>query len=203
MCDCFFITTAYDSKVCIHCGIETTCLPDCTGKNVGYSMSHSPFMFGYSRVKRFCSMATCLLFPSASPQDNRMIEYLDKLRHQIKTRGDLDRIIRSSNLRDKRFGSMHFFCRQFVDNYKAPPHFDYLFEMRKRMVFLFERIALSFQKLYPILPFVNYNYLMRYILTECKYVYYLKYVKTLKCKKRRMAYANLLKGLGLPRNIHV
>ena len=197
MCDCTFITTPYDSKVCIHCGIETPCLPECTSKNVGYSMSHSPFLFGYSRVKRFLGMATSLLFPSASPQDNRMIEYLHTRRHTIKTRNDLDVMIRKSHLRDKRFGSMHFFCRHFVRGYTPPPYYDCLFVMRKRLVFSFERIALSFQKVYPVLPFVNYNYLMRYILTECNYLFYLKYVKTLKCKKRRTAYATLLKGLDL------
>ena len=202
MCKCVFITTTYDTQVCKHCGIEMPHLPECTSINVGYSMSHSPFMFGYSRVKRFFGMATCLLFPSANPQDQRMIEYLDT-HPKIKTRMDLDQLIQKSDLRDKRFGSMHFFCRQFVPTYQPPPYYGCLFAMRKRMVFLFERIALAFQKIYPVLPFVNYNYLMRYILTDCKYLYYLTYVKTLKCKKRRIAYAKLLASLNLPRHIQL
>ena len=201
--ECEFIPTGYDSIVCQNCGIEKTCLPGCTQNNVGYASTHSPFQFGYSRVKRFSQMVTNLLFPAASNQDNRMVQYLYTRRHCIKTRKNLNFYIYTSKLRDKRFSSMHFFCKVFLPLYRPPKNYGDLYEMRKRMSFYFERICLQFTRRFPQKPFINYCYLMRRILCECGFYDYLPYVKKLKCKKRKNIYSELLCQLGFPTSIHL
>ena len=194
--------TNYDTVVCLECGIEKHILPNCSQSNVGYTVTHSPFQFGYSRVKRFSQMVNCLFFPAGTNQDNKMMEHLYTRRHFITSRKDLNYYIYSSQLRDKRFCSMHYFCKVFLP-YSPPKIYGDLHVMSKRMCFLFEKIALQFARSFPGKPFINYNFLSRFILRECKYFDYLKYVKKLKCVRRKRIYCDLLKQLGLTTNIHV
>ena len=193
-----FINTTYNTRVCMECGVERAYVPCCTLDNVGYKMTHSPFVFGYSRVKRFSQMTTNLLFPACTQQDNAMLQHLYEARGKIRTREDLNTLIHAAPLRDKRFGSLHFFCKKFVCGYQLPPLYGCLFQIQRRMCFVFERIALAFQKKFPSRPFVNYNFLTRYILTSMGLEYYKQYVKQLKCKKRQKHYTDVLAGLGFP-----
>ena len=197
------ITTNYNTEVCTVCGVESKIWTGCTRQNVGYVMSHSPFQFGYSRVKRFSNMLNSLFFPSCSALDNKMVQHLYKFKDKIHSRKDLNFCLNTSSLRDKRFVTMHFFCKTFLKTYIPPPMYGNKFASIKRMSFLFERIALAFARKYPEKPFVNYNFLMRYILEKCNYPYYLRFVKKLKCVKRKRSYTMLLKSLGFSANINI
>ena len=203
MCqNCEFVPTNYDTIVCLECGIEKNILPNCCQLNVGYTVTHSPFQFGYSRVKRFSQMVNCLLFPAGSNQDNKMMKHLYPRRYFIRTRGDLDLYIDASGLRDKRFCSMHYFCKVFL-SYIPPRVYSDLHAMSKRMCFIFEKIALQFAHRFPGKPFISYNFLMNFIIRECGFFDYLKYVKKLKCTRRKRVYCDLLNQLGFTANIHV
>ena len=198
-----FIDTNYNTIVCTGCGLETRIEVECTRKNVGYIMSHSPFQFGYSRVKRFSNMLHSLFFPSATALDNKMVKHLYFHKEKIHSRKDLNFYINTSCLRDKRFCTMHFFCKTFLNNYMTPPCYGNTFACIKRMSFLFERIALAFSRMYPEKPFINYNFLMRYILQHCSFCYYLRFVKKLKCVKRKRSYTSLLKNLGFTPYVNI
>ena len=97
------VETFYNTSVCPNCGTEKRVIGGCTLQNVGYTMTHSPFIFGYSRVKRFSQMLGALLFPCSTPQDNKMVEHLFQFKDEIETKDDLLKLISSSSLRDKRF----------------------------------------------------------------------------------------------------
>lgn len=192
------VPTEYNTEVCISCGVETPLFQPCSSYNVGYKMTHCPFVFGYSRVKRFSNMLNQLLFPSGVPQDNLVVEFLFKNQKKIKSLASLKSLLCSAPVRDKRFNSLHFFSKEFNPLYTLPPNYGCLLTMKKNVTFCFEKIALTFQRNFQNRPFCNYNFLMRYLLTIFRFDYYLRYVKKLKCNRRRLEYQRLLESLGFP-----
>lgn len=193
---CKYFETDQDTRVCLECGIEETFIRSCTYKNCGFSMRHSPFLSGYSRTKRFRGMVEALIFPTPCNADTKMLEYLNHTK--CKTRGDIIHTMMTSGLKDKRFSSIHLFCRLYDPTYVEPLH-GCLFQMLKRMVFSFEHIESRFKQHFSgqNVPFINYTFLIRYLLGELKYATYLPFVKKLKCKKRRTRYNEMLAELEL------
>lgn len=193
--DCRFVQTDQDTRVCLQCGVEEICIQNCTYKNCGFSTRHAPFLSGYSRTKRFRGMVEMLFFPTPCNADTRMLAHLTTI-GGFKTRGEIISQMITSKLKDKRFGSIHLFCRLFDPTYKEPRH-GCLFQMMKRMVYSFEHIESRFKFHFTNVPFINYTFLIRYLLGELKYNAYIPFVKRLKCKKRRKRYNEMLTQLQL------
>ena len=191
---CEFIETEKDTLVCIECGIEVPFLRGCTFSNCGFATRHSPFLSGYSRTKRFRGMVETLLFPTPSNADTKMLKYLKT--QTCKSRTDIITKMAVCHLKDKRFSSIHLFCRLYDPKYKAPVH-GCLFQILKRMVFSFEHIESRFKQTFANVPFINYTFLIRYLLVQLKYTTFLPFVKKLKCKKRRKRYNEMLAELAL------
>lgn len=189
---CQVVETQRDTKVCTQCGCEEKCLQNCTTMNCGFTMRHSPFLSGYSRKKRFRGMVDALFWPTPCNADSKMLKYLST--HPCNRRDAIIETMAASSLKDKRFSSIHMFCRLYDTTYMEPSHGD-LFEMLKNMVFAFEEIESKFKLRFTGIPFINYTFLIRHLLTKLKYTSYLPFVKKLKCQKRRMRYNNMLKEL--------
>lgn len=192
MCQHNFIHTEF-TVVCTLCGIETYFLQNCSYTNCGFSMRHSPFLSGYSRTKRFRGMVDTLFWPTPSNGDEKMLRYLVK--KKLVCRGDIIRALFSAPLRDKRFGSIHTFCRLFDPKYKPPPKYGSLFEMQKQLVHKFQMVETRFERVYKNTPFINYAFILAYLLTKLGFVHYLPYVKRLKCERRKQKYNKMLNKL--------
>ena len=161
--------------------LETYFLQNCTYANCGFSARHSPFLSGYSRTKRFRGMVDALFWPTPSNPDTKALAYLSN--KKVTCRQDIIDAISVAPLKDKRFGSIHIFCRLFDPQYKEPSH-ECLFRMLKRMVAEFGRIEGRFQQVFRKEPFINYTFLIRHLLSKLGYKSYLPFVKTLKCEKQ-------------------
>ena len=194
MCSHTFFETSQSTKVCEECGVEMYVLNTCSFQNCGFNMSHSPFLSGYSRKKRFRQMIDFLFFPTPCNADEKMLTYLAQ--KNIQSREHLFKIIKQSPLKDKRFVSVHVFCRLFVPEYSPPRQYDDLFRMKDRLVRAFEEIELRFKRRFVSEPFINYMFLVRFLLKKLGYTDYLCYVKQLKCEKRKDKYNNMMKQLG-------
>ena len=178
------------TRVCTTCGVEEYILRNCSFTNCGFCMRHSPFLSGYSRAKRFRGMMDSLFFPTPSNADTHMLEYL--MTRKFRSRNQLIAAVSRAPVKDKRFGSIHLFCKLMDPNYVEPVH-GCLFEIMRRMAFEFAEIECSFQRTFEGQPFINYTYLLRFLLTCFGLTEYLKFVKNMKCKKRQLRYNKMLK----------
>ena len=203
MCTCGInlLQTEESSLVCPSCGIERRVLAPCTYLNCGFQMRHSPFMSGYSRSKRFKQMVEMLLFPASSNADQKALRILFEQKSTIKCLGHIIHLLTTSKLQDKRFCSLHLFSKLFNPKYKPPPHKGDLFYILERMKFQFELIELRYKSLVRNKPFINYTFIIRFLLLNMKLFYYLKFVKKLKCPKRRQRYQTMLHSFGLDRQL--
>ena len=138
-------------------------------------------------------MVAALFWPSPSNPDTKVLKYL--FNKTLKNREDIINSIARAPLKDKRFGSIHIFCRLFDPNYKEPAH-GCLFQMLKLMVGEFEHIEARFQQVFFNEPFINYTYLIRHLLAKLGFVSYLPFVKILKCDKRKAKYNKMLAVLS-------
>ena len=196
-CGARLIDSLTSSEVCRMCGKETYVLQSCNFTNCGFQTSHSPFLSGYSRTKRFKQMSEMLLFPTPSNPDTPALKLLTEHKDQIKCLKNIICLISESDLKDKRFCSLHLFSRIFNPLYKPPAKYNDLFFMLGRMTSKFQMIELRYKQLASDKPFINYTYLLRNILDGLGYLDYLKYVKILKCNKRKERYRMLLESFSL------
>ena len=196
-CGARLLDSLTSSEVCRMCGRETYVLQSCNFTNCGFQTSHSPFLSGYSRTKRFKQMSEMLLFPTPSNPDTPALKLLTEHKDQIKCLKNIICLISESDLKDKRFCSLHLFSRIFNPLYKPPAKYNDLFFMLERMTSKFQMIELRYKQLASDKPFINYTYLLRNILDGLGYLDYLKYVKILKCNKRKERYRMLLESFSL------
>ena len=189
-----FFDSEKSTKICWVCGVEEYVLSHCSYKNCGFQMRHSPFLSGYSRAKRFKGMVDALFWPTPSNPDTKMLEYL--LTQKFSNRLEIIAALTTAPLKDKRFGSIHLFCRLMNPKYTEPVH-GCLFQMLTRLVREFQCIEARFRQRFVNEPFINYTFLIRHLLTKLEFFSYLPFVKQLKCAKRRAKYMNMLEKLTI------
>jgi len=190
----YFFDSGKSTVICRACGLEKFSIRDCCWDNCGFAMRHSPFLSGYSRTKRFKGMIESLFWPTPANCDSLMLEYLYPLK--LGNIADVMEAVSGAPLKDKRFGSIHMFCRLLDPEYTEPKH-GCLYLMRTRIVREFTAIEARFKHRYTGVPFINYTFMIRYLLKKLNYNAYLIFVKILKCEKRKARYNEMLIDLCL------
>lgn len=202
--DCGCVGQRFESPlstvICRTCGKEQYILATCNYRNCGFQMKHSPFLQGYSRSKRFRQMSEMLLFPSPNNPDTPALEYLSAHKQEIQCIQDIMKLLSVSKLSDKRFCSVHLFSRVFNPGYVKPPKYGDLFAMLDKMVYIFQTIELRYKQYASDKPFINYTYIIRHILRKLKYLYYLQFVKILKCDKRKERYRLMIESFDIDKS---
>lgn len=134
--------------------------------------------------------------PALNPSDNAMVKYLWEQKDSINTLEELYRVVKKSPIKEKRFHAMHAYSRVILDDWvKTDPAV--AFQMIRRLVVRFETLEVRFQQRYPGKPFVNYKYLLHLLFNQCGLTQFLKYIPTMKCKRRRKYYTELVRTLGI------
>ena len=183
-------------EVCMGCGNMRKYLPNCTFDNCGFHTTHSPFLSGYSRLKRFQGMARQLFYPHPENLDRHMGAYLDK-RQPFRDAEDVLNTMASSKLKDKRFTSIHAFLRLFDPHYTKPVLKD-IPKVISEMSYYFEYYETRFKLTFEKTPFFNYTFLLRHILSLMGLEQYLPFLKQMKSQPRINKYNKLLAVLGTP-----
>ena len=108
-----------DLEVCTNCGVSNRVfLLDTV--NISYNQRHSVSNLGqntYSRRRRFRTMVSQAIRAQSSDSDEKMMKYMLST-EKAKNLPDLLLKIKGSNLKDKRYSSLHYFSRHFVESYK-------------------------------------------------------------------------------------
>lgn len=188
-CDIRFINGS-GKAVCIECGLVQ--------KNIQHFISsidsyNDPLQICfYQRKKRFKKILEKITSPNLDCKDTQIYKHL--VGKQFETADSLMNFIKQLNIKDKRYHSLHAFCKLFLTNYTPPPKTFSLNDM-KRCLFLFELLETSFLKLYFDVPFFNYAWLIRKVLYHFGFAQFDDYVKKIKCPKRNEYYKNMFKIL--------
>ena len=153
-----------------------------------------PLLHIYSRKKRFKLLVENLFWPTPSQKDNRMLAYLAPLSPFL-TKQDLLGALKQSTLADKRYCHIHFFCKQFVQDYTPPPAIPNIQQVLRRIMVRFSDIEFCFSRLFIGVQFFNYRYLLSQLLIEFQLTEYIPFVKSLKCKQRLMYYNEMLETI--------
>ena len=187
-CSHVFVTTG-DCNTCVICGVLSQTPFECSFQNSSYLQSHSPFYTGYCRKKRFKNLTQCLLFPSPSRTDDNMVQFFvdNKLAPTV---CGIENALRSSCFKDKRFSCIHLYAKLFSPDYKTIET-RYIFENQKRLLFFFELFESKYVREFPT-GFINYNFILSFLLKGLKLFNYLPFIKKTKCKRRRKFYISQL-----------
>ena len=184
--------TDYNTEVCAECGLEVPV--DLTIVQARPPMDMASFPTGYSRSKRFAKLLDGVLFPTPSKADDGMFQFLSVLvasTHKFGTICDLLKAMRTAKIRDKRYISIHLFAKHFVKSYRPPVWWGFA-HVRSRILRTFEVIEFGHIRFCSTEPFFNYGWLLCEFLRDFELDYYIRYVKKLRCKKRRTFYQDML-----------
>ena len=194
MCTCGGGTfeSDYDTVICIKCGIEIRVPMQITNNNSNTYYTHTPFMVVYSRFKRFSSMLENIFYPNSTASDDNVMKFLFKHK-PIKNIDEICKLLKATKCKDKRYCSLHLWARLCVPSYKAPqPPPDWV---KKHILFKFKEIEFLHKRYAADRPFFNYCWLIRKLmyLTNCHQ--HMRFVKKLKCSKRRKIYQRMFEEL--------
>ena len=181
------VRSEYDTLICTSCGLEKKANLSIVQASPPHDMS--PFPYGYSKRKRFAKLLDGVLYPTPSAADEGMFKIL--FGKKFETTHLLLKAMRSAKLRDKRYCSLHCFCKHFVSSYEAPPIADYSC-VKRDLLLEFETVQFGHMRFCRKQPFFNYSWLLCVFLHEFKLHRLLRYIKKLRCKHRRKHYKEML-----------
>ena len=189
-CDCLnIIHTTRHTKICEQCGVETTIpfnLREIT--TIDSYNTHCPFSRGYSRLLRFKKMIYSILSPCPQYYDNNVLEYLDAHK-PFQTQADLLRCLKRAPVKDKRYSSLHLYCKLYVREYVPPYKPENIEQIQREIITHFQDVEFAHHSYGE--PFFNYMWLLNFCLNKWGLTDYLKYTKTLKCRNRRRLYEDM------------
>jgi hypothetical protein len=169
--------------VCPNCGVTTQMLkPE-------FDYHKQPLFFcSYSRSKRFGALLSRVLLPCFEKHDAKMFRFLNTYKPYESVEDIMNRM-KLSDLKDKRYCSLHLFARYFMPCYTAPDH---RLQFHKTIMFSFRDVERNFSR-FPNKPFFNYPWLLRKLLFQHSLSDYICFVKPIRCEKRNLYYENLFK----------
>ena len=186
------VRTEYNTSVCTKCGLEKSTQLSIIVDRPPLDMS--PFPYGYSKRKRFAKLLDGVLYPTPSAADEGMFKILYGKKYE--TTSLLLKAMRAAKLRDKRYCSLHCFCKHFVTSYEEQPIVDYS-QLKKSILLEFETVQFGHIRFCGQKPFFNYSWLLCVFLHEFKLQRLLRFVKKLRCRYRRKHYKEMLEVIRL------
>lgn len=180
-------------SICVQCGLAQ---PDTTYFVNAVDAYYEPIQVCmYQRKKRFADILQRIMFPTLDKKDEPVYKLIA---HRTYTSVDeLKETIRNLPIKDKRYSSIHAFCKLLVRDHKCvgPP----ALHIVKRVKQLFTSIETLFLKensdANKSTPFFNYNWLIRRILHFYNIHEYDAYIKKIKCPRRNAHYESMFMRL--------
>lgn len=145
----------------------------------------------YQRKKRFSKILDKIVRPNLDNKDTPVYKHL--VGKTFDTIEELQTYIKTLNIKDKRYHSLHAFCKLCLKNYTPPKTFT--LQEEKRCLFLFELVEMAFLKHTNGVPFFNYAWLIRKVLFHFGFSQFELYVKKIKCPKRNIYYETMFTNL--------
>lgn len=190
--------------VCVTSGQHETCTECGLTQEVAYNMveqrlyagwGHINFANHYSREKRFGHLFDRLVWPTPEPKDAPCIHYLSSKKN-IKDHQDILKVMKMAPLKDKRYCSIHLFCKLFLKQYTPPPVVPNIFQFRKQLIHEFKNLEwLHTSSVKANTPFFSYPWLLQKLLCERGLTSYTVYIKKIKCKRRNKHYEKMFARL--------
>ncbi len=176
--------------VCVNCGLVRGCYLSLTRACSSYQQRYQTVMTPtYSRGKRFKAMMNQVVTARFSESD---VPVLEKLSGQ--TFENVDKLLvflKTLKCRDKRYNSLHLFAKLHCADYSPQSIPADWLNLLTRQTRLFNRFESAFQNNFPKQPFLSYSWLVRRFLRLYNLEQFTRFVKVLKCRRRRKRYERL------------
>ena len=187
-CDCHMPFVHEPPKIiCTGCGVETEVLEN----NDRHESYEDVFVCVYSRRKRFEALLDSVLFPSFEKKDTPIFEAIGT--QKFDTTADIIEHLKTLELPDKRFCSVHLFAKHMLKEY-TPPEVPTL-DFKAQIMYHFDQILSRHQAMFHGKTFFSYPWLLKHILHYMGVDHYEQYIKPIRCARRRKKYSKLLKAL--------
>ena len=193
MCDHIWLETDYGTTVCVECGLEKAGPLRPRYHDVG---DKAPlYISAYSRHKRFYNFLLCVVdpvFATHPPQKTIALLMVDQ------PFAELDCLLtelKRKKTHQKSYTHLHYYARRFVTGYTAPTKLSKV-EINNVMSF-FAQVEQCFECAKLNCSFFSYPWLCRKVLLLFGYERFVRFVKTIICKKRIKKYEALWNKLRL------
>ena len=196
-CRVCLLCTDQCTLVCPNCGVTTRVLkPE-------FDYHKQPLFFcSYSRSKRFGALLSRVLLPCFEKHDAKMFRFLNTYKPYESVEDIMNRM-KLSDLKDKRYCSLHTFARLYVQTYEEPLRPRDVFRLKKLVLLDFDTVEFLHRKKMPLdgkVPFFNYPWLLQKLLTLRGVLQYNPFIKQIKCKKRTAHYEQMFRENCNPSN---
>lgn len=186
-CEHTFFETDYCTIICKSCGLEN---PSSIAPIEGCYTANVPLFSGYSRHQRMYILLKQLFDPRhyGSP-NSEVVAHI--LKHGPFTHGtELLAWLSKLKVKHKQYQNAHYYFAISSPDYviPKPPSADKVISIEREFHTLEQRFRTG---THPYKSFFSYNWLLRKFLQEYHLVFYLQFIKKIKCKKRLKTYRTM------------
>ena len=130
--------------ICTNCGTLLNACYDVSNMLAYGDWNHDVLCTPYARNKRFEHMVDSVCFAYETHNDRAMIEHLDN--NKVTNLAQIRKYMKISKLIDKRYLSLHLFCKCFDRDYVTFKEIDYqmLIREKENMIKAFKYIELKY-----------------------------------------------------------
>ena len=169
---------------CLECGLILGPFLELEKMQSYQDWSNSSLVLPYARSRRFSELLDALCLGNETRNDYRMLTFLAD--HNVTSRNEIVTTMKKSNLVDKRYSSVHLFCKCFDKNFVKFPEskIDQYIRKKSSMIRCFNYIETKYFNVMSKGPFFNYRFIASVILQKFGLGCFTKYLKRLQCNKR-------------------
>lgn len=145
----------------------------------------------YQRKKRFEQIMLKIVWPTIENKDVPVYKLLSGKRYN--SAQHVMRTLKKLKVKDKRYHSIHAFCKYFQRDYIPPTLFT--LQNKKNALCVFRNVEEMFLKHKSDVPFFSYAWLIRKILNLLDLHEFDLYIKKIRCPKRNLYYEEMFNDL--------
>ena len=150
----------------------------------------------YSRKKRFESLFNSVVTPHFDKRDEEVFKALEG--KKFKTTAEIIPALKKLCVRDKRFCSIHLMARHFCPSY-VPPKVN-VRRLRSDTMRVFDTLLTRYKLHQPASNFFSYPWLLKHLFHAQGVTCFDPFIKSIKCRHRRLFYEGLVEELLTPLN---
>ena len=185
-------------KCCVDCGLLLGTFFELHKMQSHQDWSNDSLIIPYMRSRRFSDLLDTVCLGNETRNDKHMLYFLAK--HKVSTRHDIWNTMKKSKLTDKRYSSVHLFCKCFDKDFLefTSAQINKFLRLKKSMILCFNYIETKFYNIHNVkAPFFNYRFLASVLLQKFGLTVFTKYLKPLQCVKRIQKNIDSLNNLNI------
>ena len=184
-------------ECCIDCGRMLGTYTEVVKMLSFQDWTNDSLIIPYTRSKRFIQLLDSVCLGVETNNDRKMLSFISK--QKPTTQSDILKVLKTAPYIDKRYQSMHLFCKCFDPKYIpfSDKQYGSFFNAKKAMVQCFNFIETKHLASDRTITFFNYRFLVSVILRAFDLFEFTRYLKPMQCRKRVLVNINVLNKLQI------